>query len=63
MILFAVLFTFLLSGHEEREPMILVFWIIAFFAIRETISHMAIRDILIRLKTERSDPGATEQRR
>jgi hypothetical protein len=55
------MFTFLLSGREEQEPLIWIFWIITFLAIRETIESMAIRDILLRLKTERSDPDATGQ--
>jgi hypothetical protein len=62
-IAYAVIFTYLLYGHEEHKPMIWIFWIIALFAIRETIESMAIRDILLRLKTERSDPDATGQRR
>ncbi|MDQ8209728.1 hypothetical protein QEH52_19575 [Coraliomargarita sp. SDUM461003] len=62
-ILYAVMFTFLLSGHEEQKPMIWIFWIIAFLVIRETIESMAIRDILLRLKTKRSDQDATGQRR
>jgi hypothetical protein len=55
-IVYALFITFVNQGNRTMEPFVWLIWIIVFFVISETIRGMAIRNIIARLKAERSDP-------